>query len=81
LRRIRVCSFRQVLFNLLSNACKFTPSGGTVRVSITSQPTGAIRVEVTDTGVGIAPPEQARLFQVSHALPLSLSPSLGLPRY
>ncbi|ELR22390.1 response regulator receiver domain containing protein [Acanthamoeba castellanii str. Neff] len=55
--------FRQIVCNLVSNACKFTPSGGTIRVSITSQPTGAVRVEVADTGIGIAPPEQARLFQ------------------
>jgi CheY-like chemotaxis protein len=55
--------FRQVLCNLLSNALKFTPSGGTVSVTIACKPTGEVCVEVSDTGVGIAPEAQAKLFR------------------
>ncbi len=55
---------RQVLLNLLSNAIKFTPDGG--RISVTAVPTNggaAARVAVTDSGIGIAPEDQEKLFQ------------------
>ncbi len=52
---------RQVAWNLLSNAVKFTPQGGRVVLSI--QPAGsAVRVEVSDTGRGIAPEFLSRVF-------------------
>jgi len=51
----------QLLDNLVSNAVKFTPSGG--RVSIrASNGSGRVRVEVTDTGIGIPSDELPRLF-------------------
>jgi signal transduction histidine kinase len=54
--------FKRVLINLLSNAVKFTPAGG--RVTARAAREGAwIRVSVTDTGVGIAPEDQALIFQ------------------
>jgi signal transduction histidine kinase/HAMP domain-containing protein len=53
---------RQVLLNLLSNAIKFTPDGGHVRLSGRSAD-GAIRVEVRDTGIGIAAEDQEKLFR------------------
>ncbi len=46
---------KQVLLNLVGNAIKFTPSGGSVRVSAAALPGGAIEVAVSDTGIGIAP--------------------------
>jgi signal transduction histidine kinase len=53
---------RQVLFNLLSNAAKFTESGSvTLRVSRASP--AAIVFEVSDTGIGIAPDQLRKLFQ------------------
>jgi signal transduction histidine kinase len=51
----------QVLTNLLSNACKYTPEGGSVTVCAENQ-AGAIRVSIQDTGIGISPEEKARLF-------------------
>ena len=52
----------QVIFNLLSNAVKFTPEGGTVNVA-TDRRDGEVRVSVSDTGPGIAPEDQARIFE------------------
>ena len=52
----------QVIFNLLSNAVKFTPAGGTVDVAAV-QRDGEVRVSVTDTGPGIAPEDQDRIFE------------------
>jgi signal transduction histidine kinase/DNA-binding response OmpR family regulator len=52
---------RQVLYNLLSNAIKFTPDGGSISVgAMTVQ--GAVRLSVTDTGLGISPEDQAVIF-------------------
>ena len=53
---------RQVLLNLLSNAIKFTPEGG--RIDVGAKPVnGSIEVSVSDTGVGIAPEDQAAVFE------------------
>jgi signal transduction histidine kinase len=53
---------RQVIFNLLSNAVKFTPSGG--RIDVTACVTdGMVEVAVADTGAGIAPEDQERIFE------------------
>ncbi len=67
---------RQIALNLLSNAVKFTPSGGEITFSIELEPTGALKWEVSDTGIGIPnedinrvlrPFEQARQgFEFSH---------------
>jgi signal transduction histidine kinase len=54
--------FKQIMLNLLSNAVKFTPDGGRVAVSAIN---GADRVEIAvqDTGIGIAPEDQAAVFE------------------
>jgi PAS domain S-box-containing protein len=52
----------QVLLNLVGNAIKFTPTGG--RVTVGLMPIGdRVRVEVVDTGIGVAPAHMARLFE------------------
>ncbi len=52
---------RQVLDNLVSNALKFTPRGGSVTLSA-SNGGGSLQVEVTDTGIGVPPDELGQLF-------------------
>jgi len=51
----------QVLSNLVSNAQKYTPVGGIIRISVQPE-NGRVRVDVQDTGIGISPEDQARLF-------------------
>jgi signal transduction histidine kinase len=53
---------KQVVLNLLTNAVKFTPSGGQVQLRATRDGDG-VAVAVIDTGVGIAPADQARIFE------------------
>lgn len=55
----RLC---QVMTNLLSNACKFSPSGGTVRVSL-QRAGDKVEISVADDGPGISPEFRARLFK------------------
>jgi signal transduction histidine kinase/CheY-like chemotaxis protein len=54
--------FRQILYNLVSNAIKYTPDGGAIRV--VGERTGdEIHVSVTDNGVGIDPKDHASVFE------------------
>ncbi len=64
-----ITKIRQSLFNLLSNASKFTENG-TITLSVergsrenTSLPTSYITFKVADTGIGLTPEQQAKLFQ------------------
>lgn len=64
--------FKQILFNLLSNAVKFTPQGG--RVGVEAHRKGEwVNVTVWDTGIGISPQDQGRLFQPFQQIDSSLS--------
>ena len=56
-------AIKQILLNLLSNAMKFTPPGGTVRIFAYCDDDGAVSFGVSDTGVGIARDDQARIFE------------------
>ncbi|TWU58039.1 sensor histidine kinase [Rubripirellula reticaptiva] len=53
----------QIINNLLSNAIKFTPEGGMITVSVADLANGRFRLEVTDTGVGIAIEDQPIIFE------------------
>jgi signal transduction histidine kinase/CheY-like chemotaxis protein len=53
--------FKQVLYNLLSNAIKFTPENGRVSVEARSVAAG-VQLTVIDTGIGIAPEDQQKIF-------------------
>jgi len=55
-------SLKQILLNLLSNAVKFTPENGTVRIFARRHVDGGMLVGVSDTGIGIAPQDQAKVF-------------------
>jgi len=52
----------QVLTNLLSNAYQYTEAGGHITVSLHRRD-GMVQVDVTDTGIGIAPEDQERIFE------------------
>ena len=63
--RADLTKVRQSLFNLLSNACKFTQQG-TVGLTVTRGPVDGVAwvtFRVSDTGIGMTPAQMARLFQ------------------
>jgi signal transduction histidine kinase/CheY-like chemotaxis protein/Skp family chaperone for outer membrane proteins len=63
--RADMTRLRQILFNLLSNACKFTERGS-VRLEASRSHTGGtewIHFRVSDTGIGMTPEQSRRLFQ------------------
>lgn len=53
---------KQILLNLLSNAVKFTPDGGKISVR-TGRSAGLVEISVSDTGIGIPPEDQQRIFE------------------
>jgi signal transduction histidine kinase len=71
---------RQVVWNLVSNAVKFTPDGGRIRVSLTARETRAV-IEVSDNGQGIDPdflPAVFDRFSQAEAVPNRSKAGLGL---
>lgn len=60
--KIEEDKLRRVITNLLSNAYKFTPEGGSVIITATLK-SGAVEVEVRDTGMGIPEAEQKHIFE------------------
>jgi signal transduction histidine kinase len=52
----------QIIVNLLSNAFRWTPEGGRIELGLTSE-NGSVEVAVADTGPGITPEEQERIFR------------------
>jgi signal transduction histidine kinase len=75
----------QAVGNLLSNACKFTPPGGQVSVTAGTE-SGSIWIRVDDTGPGIPPAEQERIFtpffrsQTSPRFPEGMGLGLSIAR-
>ncbi|HEX2521073.1 MAG TPA: ATP-binding protein, partial [Terriglobia bacterium] len=53
---------KQILLNLLSNAVKFTPEGGRIGIKA-RQADGSVEISVSDTGIGISPEDQAKIFE------------------
>jgi len=58
---------KQVVFNLLSNALKFTPEGGNIQVGLSMQD-GSLAISVTDTGIGIPSGELERIFDAFYQI-------------
>src|SRR4029077_19728256 len=54
-------ALRRALLNLVDNAVKYTPAGGTVAISLERTPAGAT-LAVEDTGIGIDPADARRIF-------------------
>jgi signal transduction histidine kinase len=76
-------ALRQILLHLLSNAVKFTPSGGRITVSA-AVGTDAVRIAVQDTGIGIPPESREEVFEAFRQLDGSFARNfegtgLGLP--
>jgi two-component system phosphate regulon sensor histidine kinase PhoR len=69
-------SLRQIFDNLLDNACKYTPPGGRVWVRVLRRP-GEVKVEVEDTGIGIEPADQQRVFERFYRVDKARSRELG----
>jgi PAS domain S-box-containing protein len=57
---------RQILVNLLNNAVKFTPPGGTVGVAVDALAAAKVAVTVWDTGIGIPADQHERIFESFH---------------
>lgn len=73
LARTDPAKVRQILGNLVSNAIKYTPAGGHVWLSLrqSSTPDARIAIDVRDTGPGIPPNDQERIFEEFFRLPAS----------
>ena len=69
--------FRQVLYNYLSNALKFTPDGGHVAARVAGDGPDRFRVEVEDDGIGIAAEDIGRLFTPFEQLDASSGKQYG----
>ena len=69
---------QQVLLNLLSNAFKFTPSAGTVRIELSALvDAGVVRLEVADSGPGISPEQRDDVFERFLQLDNPVAPRLS----
>lgn len=70
---------QQIFWNLISNAVKYTPPGGAIRLRTDNdERTGSLRVEVTDSGIGIEPARLESIFDAFEQANSGRSGGLGL---
>jgi two-component system OmpR family sensor kinase/two-component system sensor histidine kinase BaeS len=69
---------REILTNLLANAIRYTPRGGTVGIDAVLDSSGAIAVAITDTGAGIPPEALGHVFERFYKSADSRGAGLGL---
>jgi PAS domain S-box-containing protein len=76
--RIRADQVRlaQIVTNLLTNAAKFTETGGVIRLTVTVED-GELRISVKDNGIGLAPEHVAKIFEMFSQVDKSLARSQG----
>ena len=67
---------RQVVANLIDNAIKYSPEGGPVTISL-SPDSGAVRLAVSDSGIGIPPDERRRIFEKFYRLDPEMTGGIG----
>ena len=68
---------KQLMLILVDNAVKYTPSGGTITVRLTEPSTGKLVFSVADTGIGIAPEDQQRIFDRFYRVDKARSREMG----
>lgn len=66
----------QILENLLTNASKYTPEGGSIRVEVEAR-AGGVEIRVIDDGIGIAPDMLPRLFELFSQIEATLDRAQG----
>ena len=69
---------QQVFWNLLKNAVKFTPEGGQITLRSSNPVPGCVRIEVSDSGMGLAPEAMPRIFDAFEQVGRSQTGGLGL---
>lgn len=68
---------RQALVNIIHNAVKYSPVGGAISVTVHDEPSGRIRLEVADSGPGIAPEHSEKIFDRFYRVDESRSRDAG----
>lgn len=63
---------QKIVSNLLSNAMKFTPAGGSISLAARAVP-GGVQISVQDTGIGISPEEQKNIFEKFYQVDAQIS--------
>jgi signal transduction histidine kinase/ligand-binding sensor domain-containing protein/DNA-binding response OmpR family regulator len=69
----------KVVFNLISNAFKYTPTGGTIGIDLSVQPGSQTAViTISDSGIGINPKEQEKVFEMYYQSTEQYNPGTGI---
>ncbi len=75
--RVDMKGFHTIVENLLTNAVKYTPNDGRIRIAIRPDGSGFARIDVEDSGIGIAPEHQTRIFERFYRVDEARSRDIG----